>query len=70
MQRSSRDAVVQRLQFAAAELEVVGEIAKWEGEAALMEQLRALTKRVRDCINRVASGNTGGRFPENQDVRR
>jgi hypothetical protein len=59
MQRSSRDAIVQRLQFAAAELEVVGEIAKWEGETAL-----------RDCINRVANGNTGGRFLGNQDATR
>jgi hypothetical protein len=31
--------MAQRLQFAAAELEVVGEIAKREGDAALMEQL-------------------------------
>jgi hypothetical protein len=70
MQSSSRNAMVQRLRFAAAELEVVGEIAKQEGETAVLEELRALTKRVTTCINRVANGNTGSRFPRNQDPTR
>jgi hypothetical protein len=67
MHRSSRAAVVQRLRFAAAELEVVGKIAEREGDAALLEQLRALMKRVRDCINGVSGGAKGGLFQRNRD---
>lgn len=57
MRRESKHAVVQRLEFAVAELEVVGEIAKREGDPALLEQLYALTDRMRDCISCVSNGN-------------
>jgi hypothetical protein len=62
--------MVQRLRFAAAELEVVGEIAKRERETGVLEELRAITKRVKACINRVANGKTSSRFPRNQDPTR
>ncbi len=51
MQRQSRNAVVKRLQFAVAELEVISGIANSEGEPVLLEQLHALTERVRECIS-------------------
>jgi hypothetical protein len=57
MQRRSKSAAVRRLEFAVAELEVVGEIAKREGDAILLEQLYTLTDRVRDCINGMSKGN-------------
>jgi len=57
MRPESKHAVVQRLEFAAAELEVVSEIAKRDGDCALLEQLDALTDRVRDCIRAVSNGN-------------
>jgi len=53
MQRQSKDAVVKRLQFAMAELEVVSGIPGCEGEALLMQQLHALTEGVRECITMV-----------------
>jgi len=58
MRRESKHAVVQRLKYAVAELEVVGEIAKREADPALLEQLYALTERIRDCISGVSNGNT------------
>jgi hypothetical protein len=70
MRRESKDAIVQRLEFAVAELEVVGEIAEREGDAALREQLRALTDRVRDCINGLSNGNRSGPFLGNLDLTR
>lgn len=70
MRRESRDAVVQRLEFAVAELEVVGEIAKREGDLLLLEQLYALTERMRDCISGVSNGKKSGLFPGNLDLPR
>ena len=60
MRPELKHAVMQRLQFAAAELEVVGEIAEREGDAALLEQLCVLMKQVKDCISRVSNGSKGG----------
>ena len=57
MQRRSNSAAVRRLEFAVAELEVVGEIAKREGDAVLLKQVYTLTDRVRDCINGMSKGN-------------
>jgi hypothetical protein len=57
MQRQSKDAVVRRLRFAAAELEVVSGIADSEGETALLEQLHALTERLRECARSVLNGS-------------
>ena len=56
MRREFKDAVVKRLQFAVAELEVVSGIADSEGEAVLHEQLHALSERVRECIDVVLHG--------------
>ena len=56
MRRESKHAVVQRLKYAVAELEVVGEIAQREADPALLEQLHTLTERVRECINAVLYG--------------
>ena len=50
MRRESKHAVARRLQFAAAELEVIGDIVHREGDTVLREQLRSLTERIRDCI--------------------
>ena len=50
MRRESRGVVVRRLQFAVAELEVISRIAESEGERVLVEELHALTERVRECI--------------------
>jgi hypothetical protein len=44
MRPESKHAVVQRVEFAAAELEVVSEIAKQDGDRALLKQLHALTE--------------------------
>ncbi len=57
MQRRPKSAAMRRLEFAVAELEVVGEIAKREGDAILLEQLCTLTDRVRDCINGMSKDN-------------
>jgi hypothetical protein len=57
MRGELKHVAVRRLEFAAAELDVVGEIAEREGDVALLEQLYALTDRVRDCINGVSNGN-------------
>jgi len=53
MQRNTVKVLVQRLRFAAAELNVAGEIAQQEGDAALLEQLCALADRVKGCIDGV-----------------
>lgn len=55
MQGQSKDAVLKRLEFAMAELEVISRIADSEGEPVLLEQLHALTERVRECISCVLS---------------
>lgn len=55
MRHESKHAVVQRLTFAVAELDVVGEIANPEEDAVLLEQLHTLTERVRDCIRFVSN---------------
>jgi hypothetical protein len=70
MRPESKQAVVQRLEFAAAELEVVSEIAKREGDPALLKQLQALTERMRDCISCVSNGNKSGLFLGNRDLTR
>jgi len=57
MRRESEHAVVQRLKYAVAELEVVGEIASREEDTVLLEQLHTLTERVRKCINAVLYGS-------------
>ncbi len=57
MQCRSKAAVVKRLEFAMAELEVIGGIADCEGEPVLLEQLQTLTERVRECINAVLNGS-------------
>lgn len=59
MQRQSKDAVVRGLRFAVAELEVISGIADSEGEAAPLEQLRALTERARGCISSLLNGSLG-----------
>jgi len=56
MQSTTREAVLRRLQFAVAELEVVMGIADSEGESALLEETRALAERVRECIDAVSQG--------------
>jgi len=56
LQRESRDAVVRRLQFAQAELEVSSGIAVSEGERVLVEQLHTLAEGVRECIATVLNG--------------
>ena len=56
MQRQSKNAVVKRLQFAMAELEVISGIADSEGEPGLLEQLQTLTEGVRECISSVLQG--------------
>ena len=56
MQSKSKDAVVQRLQFAAAELEVIGGIADCEGDKVLLEKLHTLNERMQDCIRHVSGG--------------
>ena len=61
MRRESKHAVVQRLTFAVAELDMVGEIANRDQDAVLLEQLHTLTERVRDCIRFVSNG--GNRRP-------
>lgn len=63
MRRESKHAVVRRLQFAAAELEVIGDIVHREGDTVLREQLRSLTERIRDCIGSVSDGNKSGLRP-------
>jgi hypothetical protein len=68
MRPEFKHAVVQRLEFAAAELEVVSEIAKRDGDLALLQQLHALTDRVRDCIRGVSLGHKSGLFPGNRDA--
>jgi len=50
MQRQSKDAVVKRLQFAMAELEVINGIPGCDGKPVLMQQLHGLTDGVRECI--------------------
>jgi hypothetical protein len=50
MQRQYKNAVVKRLQFAMAELEVISGIPGCDGEPLLMQQLHALTEGVRECI--------------------
>jgi hypothetical protein len=62
MQCQFKSVAVRRLQFAAAELEVVSEIAKRDGDAALREHLCSLTDRVKDCINAVSNGNKSNSF--------
>jgi hypothetical protein len=51
MQRDFKTAVVTRLQFALAELEVVSSLALCHGEPDLEEQIHTLRKRVRECID-------------------
>jgi hypothetical protein len=63
MRRESKHAVVRRLQFAAAELEVTGEIVDCEGDTVLREQVHSLTERIRDCIDSVSGGNKSNSFP-------
>ena len=50
MERQSKNAVVKRLQFAMAELEVIHGIPGCEEEPVLMQQLHALTEGMRECI--------------------
>ncbi len=57
MQRQSKDAVVKRLQFAMAEVEVISGIADSEGEPVLLKQLHTLTQGVRECISSVLHGS-------------
>jgi hypothetical protein len=59
MQSDAREAVLVRLQFAMAELEVIVGIADAEGEAALLEKTRTLAERMRECIEAVSRGNVG-----------
>lgn len=70
MRRELKNAIVQRLEFAVAELEVVSEIAKRDGDAALREQLCSLTDRVKDCINAVSNGNKSNSFLGNLKLTR
>lgn len=64
MQRQSKNAVVKRLQFAMAELEVISGIADGEGEAVVLEQFHhALTERVRECISSVLHGSKAPSSP-------
>jgi len=57
MQSNTRDAVLRRLQYAVAELEVVMGIADCAGESALREEARLLVGRVRECIDAVSQGH-------------
>ena len=56
MQCQFKSAAVRRLQFAAAELEVVGSVAEQVGDAALLKELGILTDRVRQCIDELTRG--------------
>ena len=51
MQRETKAAVVRRLQFAMAELEAISGIDGCAGDAALLQQIRALTEGMRGCIS-------------------
>lgn len=53
MRSDSKSAVVQRLQFAIAELEAVMGIAACEEELALLEDVRMLAERARQCIEAI-----------------
>ena len=50
MQPDSKDAIVERLQFAVAELEVISGIAEWGRDSDLQAQLETLIEGVRECI--------------------
>lgn len=56
MRRDPKKAVMQRLAFAVAELELAAEIAKCEGDPFLLGQLPTLPERVRDCITFMSDG--------------
>jgi len=50
MQPDSKDAILERLQFAVAELEVISGIAEWERDSDLLAQVHTLIEGVRECI--------------------
>ncbi len=50
MQPDSKDAIVERLQFAVAELEVISGIAEWERDSELLGQLETAIKGARKCL--------------------
>ncbi len=56
MQRELKSAVMQRLKFAAAELEVVGDVLQQDGDCTLIEHVQQLKTRITRCISGVASG--------------
>jgi hypothetical protein len=57
MERRSKNAVVRRLEFAVAELEVISQIASLEGDTVMVDQLGSLTEGIRGCIRSVSNGH-------------